>query len=231
VHMGLANGRRRRLAVAGVAVASLLAITAGPLALSGPARAQTAPGAVKVSMKDFAFAPVTITVKAGQTVQWTYDEVSSDPAGCENPLLQLPGAPVSCPGHSTTAVDKGPDAKPLWDSGVHRASGFPYSHTFTTPGKYHYICTVHGGAAKNNPVTNMEGDVVVEAAATTPAPTTPSNAAPPSGPQTPTQVQGERATAGASLANTGGRALLGLALLPLALALVLRRARPRSGGR
>jgi plastocyanin len=211
----------------GAAVASLLALAAGPLALSGRAGAQTASGAVKVSMKDFAFAPVTITIKAGQTVQWTYDEVSSDPAGCENPLLQLPGSPVTCPGHSTTAVDKGAGGKALWDSGVHRASGFPYSHVFTTPGKYHYICTVHGGAAKNNPITNMEGDVVVEAAA--PAAATPGSA---SAPGASTQVKGERSTAAAEgsaaaggLANTGGRALLGLALLPLALALILQRAR------
>ena len=36
---------------------------------------------------------------------------------------------------------------------------------FTSPGTYHYICVIHGGSAANNPVTHMEGDVVVVAAA------------------------------------------------------------------
>src|SRR5947209_7646402 len=162
--MRLAERRFHGLVLPIAITAPCFALAGWVLATPGPASAQAAPSTVKVSMKDFAFAPVTVTVKAGQTVQWTYDEVSSDPAGCENPLLQLAGSPATCPGHSTTAVDKGPDGKLLWDSGVHRADGFPFTHTFTTPGKFHYICTVHGGAAKNNPITNMEGDVVVEAA-------------------------------------------------------------------
>jgi hypothetical protein len=133
---------------------------------------------------------------------------------------------VSCPGHSTTAVDKGPDGKALWDSGVHRAPGFPFSHTFTTPGKYHYICVVHGGTAangKNNPVTNMEGDVIVEAVAATQAngapATTPSAAqvSPGSASATPGAVG-----SGGELSRTGGRNLLPWALLPLALVLGVR---------
>ena len=126
------------------------------------AAAPLVPAPVKVSMKSFAFNPATVHVPAGGTVTWTYDETPSD-LGCESPVFQT-GLPVSCPGHSTTAVAKGPDGKPLWDSGVHRAQGFPYSHVFTTPGTYHYICTVHGGANANNPVTHMEGDIIVDPA-------------------------------------------------------------------
>jgi len=85
-------------------------------------------------------------------------------------VAAIPAAqPVACPGHSTTAVDKGPDGKPVWDSGVHRADGFPFTHTSPTPGTYHYICRIHGGADANNPVTHMEGDVVVAAAVATAA--------------------------------------------------------------
>jgi hypothetical protein len=69
-----------------------------------------------------------------------------------------------CPGHSTTSAANGPDGKPLWDSGVARASGFPYSHRFEKPGTYHYYCKVHGGPHPNNPLTHMDGDVVVVAA-------------------------------------------------------------------
>jgi plastocyanin len=190
----------------------------------GPAAAQTA--AHEVQMKDFAFMPAKVTIKAGETVMWTYKEVPTDPAGCENPLLQLPGSPVTCPGHSATALDKGGDGKPLFDSGLHRADGFPYSFTFTKPGTYHYICVVHGGANKNNPATNMEGDIVVEAAAAAPV-TTP--AAPATTTTTvPTRVQGASAARPAGdLANTGGPALLRWALFPLAAGLWLAHRRRR----
>jgi plastocyanin len=170
---------------------------------------------VKVSMKSFAFNPVTVHVPAGGTVEWTYDETSTD-LGCESPAFQTP-LPVNCPGHSTTAVDKGPDGKPLWDSGVHRADGFPYSHVFTKPGTYHYICVVHGGANANNPLTHMEGDIIVDAAsAPTPAPSpTPG----PSG-----------AVLGEALPRTGGGAPVGAGLAVLAAGLLLSGLARRRGG-
>lgn len=196
----------RRLGVLGT-----LALTAGSLFWPFAARAADAPTKATVSMKEFAFMPATITVRQGGTVTWTYDESPTDPMpNCETVVLQTP-LPVNCPGHSTTAVDKGADGKPLWDSGVHRADGFPYTVTFSKPGTYHYICVVHGGANANNPLTHMEGDVIVEAA---PAATTP--AAPP----TPTKVQAASSTRGA-LAATGGTSqwpMLGTALFVIALA-------------
>jgi plastocyanin len=166
-------------------------------------------------MKSFAFNPVTVHVPAGGTVQWTYDETSTD-LGCESPVFQTP-LPVNCPGHSTTAVDKGPDGKPLWDSGVHRADGFPYSHVFTKPGTYHYICVVHGGANANNPLTHMEGDIIVDAAsAPTPAPS---------------PTPGQSGTVlGEALPRTGGSAPVGAGLTVLAAGLLVSGlARPRDG--
>jgi hypothetical protein len=130
---------------------------------------------------------------------------------------------VTCPGHSTTAVDKGAGNKPLWDSGVHRADGFPFSFTFTKPGTYHYICVVHGGAAKNNPITNMEGDVVVEAAAAEPAPAPATTSGSTATAARASQVLGTSARG--SLSNTGGPALFGWALLPLATGLLLAQRR------
>jgi len=204
-----------------------LVFAGAPLQLA----AQTTPAAAtKVSMKAFAFMPAKVTIKAGDTVTWTYDETPSD-LGCESPVFQLPGSPATCPGHSATAVDKGADGKPLFDSGVHRANGFPYSFTFAKPGTYHYICVVHGGANKNNPITNMEGDIVVEpAAASAPAPA-PASSDTPAQPTTtaaPTQVLGASTSAGSAagqLANTGTRSALAWALLPLAAGLSLRRRR------
>src|SRR5260221_7885873 len=143
----------------------VLAMAVGVVALAfgwvAPAGGETAPVAATVSMKDFTFQPATVRIAAGSAVRWTYDESASDPMpNCESPQFRPP-SPAACPGHSTTAVSQGADGKPLWDSGVHRADGYPFTHTFTAPGTYHYICTVHGGKNANNPVTHMEGDVVV----------------------------------------------------------------------
>ncbi|MHB8669814.1 MAG: cupredoxin domain-containing protein [Acidimicrobiales bacterium] len=145
----------------------VLASLAATLLLAGgalPARGASGPVA-KVSMKDFSFLPATMTIKAGTAVTWTYDEVATDPMGCEAPQFQTGAPGASCPGHSTTSADNGPNGKPLWDSGVHRAGGFPFSLKFSTPGTYHYYCTVHGGSHPNNPLTHMDGIIVVQATA------------------------------------------------------------------
>jgi plastocyanin len=176
-------------------------------------------------MKSFAFSPASVHVAAGGTVTWTYDEAATD-VGCESPVFQtVPG--VMCPGHSTTAVDKGADGKLLWDSGVHRAGGFPYSRVFTKPGTYHYICTVHGGANANNPLTHMEGDIVVDAAAA-PAPVASGAGSGSGGPAVTTPPP---ATVLAQvLARTGGGAPIGTGMAVLALGLLLAGVVRRRGG-
>lgn len=211
-----------RLALRACGAAALVVGLAVPLGASA-AHAQAAPAVpapVKVSMKSFAFSPATVHVPAGGTVQWTYDETATD-VGCESPVFQTP-LPVNCPGHSTTAVTKGPDGKPLWDSGVHRADGFPYSHVFTTPGTYHYICVVHGGPNANNPVTHMEGDIIVDpASASAPVVTGGgSSSAPPA----------SGAVLGEALPRTGGSAPIGAGLAVLAAGLLLGRLVRRRGG-
>jgi plastocyanin len=140
----------------------LLCLAASLMPLPSRAAALPGPQTLQVSMKEFKFSPATMDVNVGDTVKWTYDETSADlMPNCESIYFQLP-LPVNCPGHSTTSVDSA--GKTVWDSGVHRADGFPYSRAFDTPGTYHYICTIHGGANKNNPVTAMEGDIVVHGA-------------------------------------------------------------------
>ena len=143
----------------------VVVVAGASLAMGVGVPASAASGSdLKVSMKDFAFMPATVTVKAGTTVTWTYDESPTDPMGCEGPEFQAGIPNATCPGHSTTSVDNGANGKPLWDSGVHRASGFPFSFTFSKPGTYRYYCTVHGGPHPNNPLTHMDGTVVVEVA-------------------------------------------------------------------
>jgi plastocyanin len=161
---GVARGRawqaRRAVAVSAAAGAAAL----WPVVPVQPALADSSPQVTRVSMKEFAFNPATVTVQAGSAVEWTYDESATDPMpNCESPYFQSP-SPVQCGGHSTTASENGPDGKPLWDSGVHRADGFPFTHIFAKPGTYHYYCILHGGPHPNQPVTHMEGDIVVVAA-------------------------------------------------------------------
>jgi len=167
--MGI-NWGRRTLATAGAGVWLLImaAAPAGAVADAVPNAAQAAPRSAgssdaHVSMKEFAYSPVTIHVPAGATVTWTYDESATDPVpNCESPYLQLP-IPVSCPGHSVTSGTT-VNGKPLFNSGVHRAAGFPYRVQFSTPGTYPYYCLVHGGPHPNNPATHMNGTVIVDPA-------------------------------------------------------------------
>ena len=189
----------RGLGIARAVLVLIVVSLSGRGVANAAVRAQQAePTTVK--MTHFTFDPPTVTVPAGSTVTWTYDEVATDlQPGCESLEFRLvPG--VACPGHSTTAVDFGSDGAPLWDSGVHRADGFPYSHTFNTPGTYAYYCVVHGGQHPNNPLTHMDGTIVVTAAAATAAaaPADAGNVASPAG----AQVAGE-VTSPAQLPATG----------------------------
>ena len=74
------------------------------------------PAANEVVIKNFAFVPATITVKAGTTVTW----VNEDPAA-----------------HNIVA-DHG-----SFPSSQDLSQGDKYSHTFNTAGTYRYICGLH----------------------------------------------------------------------------------------
>lgn len=119
-----------------------------------------------VNMENFAFVPEggliqgDVTIQVGDSVTWIY----ADATGCD--LLNGPAPLPECPGHSTTSDDG------VWDSMVFGKSVPPsdveypdnkYSVTFTEPGTYHYICTVHAGlGAPGNSFQGMQANVVVE---------------------------------------------------------------------
>lgn len=151
---GGSSDRRPRIRRLLTLLGALLVAAAAPAAAASPPE-------LEVSMDHFEFHPEELTVAAGTTVSWTYDAEATDPEpNCESPQFRATDA---CPGHSTTAFDEGPDGEPLWDSGVHREDGFPFSHTFDEPGTYAYYCSIHGGDDPNNPVTDMEAVIVVTA--------------------------------------------------------------------
>ncbi|MER6419734.1 plastocyanin/azurin family copper-binding protein [Streptomyces sp. NPDC001137] len=112
----------------------------GALFLAGaalvlPAPAVQAAAGHQVLMSGYAFSPRTLTITAGDTVTWTnQDQAPHD--------VETTSGPASV--HS-----------PMLNKGG------SWSHTFTTPGTYGYLCTVHPG---------MTARLVVEPAAA-PAPT------------------------------------------------------------
>jgi len=81
---------------------------------------------VQIGIKDHTFMPSTITVPVGTKVTWTNHD--DDP-------------------HTVSDVTKPPQ---FHSSGLDTDEN--YSYTFTTPGTYHYLCTLH-------PV--MRGTIVV----------------------------------------------------------------------
>jgi plastocyanin len=94
--------------------------------MAGMAAAQTMPAAAppaatspasaaqaEVGILNFAFTPAKITIKAGQAVRWTNEDAVDHT--------------VDFSGHISNVVNRGDT----------------YTQTFTTPGTYHYICSIH----------------------------------------------------------------------------------------
>ncbi|MFE7530516.1 cupredoxin family copper-binding protein [Kitasatospora sp. NPDC057542] len=137
------NARRRiaRPLVAAVVAAGLGALGAGgPVAaqshgVAAPSVSQTvltavpkapAAGAQQVTIANYAFSPGTLTVSTGTTVTWTNNDTDT---------------------HTVTSSGSGPLASGMLGQGA------SYSYTFTTPGTYAYICSIH---------PFMHGTVVVQ---------------------------------------------------------------------
>jgi plastocyanin len=108
------------IVLAGCAAPSSAGGYGQPAATSAPAgngSGQAAGQTVKVSLKDFAFAPKVLTVTAGTTVEWHNDDSTA---------------------HTVTA-DNG-----SFDSG-NLGQGATYRFTFAKAGTYAYYCRYHGG--------------------------------------------------------------------------------------
>ncbi|MFE2707141.1 plastocyanin/azurin family copper-binding protein [Streptomyces mirabilis] len=70
-----------------------------------------------VAIKNFAFAPATLKVKVGTTVTWTNQDTDA---------------------HTVTSAGSG---GPLHSAALNTHA--TYSYTFTKPGTYSYLCTIH----------------------------------------------------------------------------------------
>src|ERR1051326_5693381 len=96
------------------AVAILIAATAGRPS-SAPAAAQQKASGTAVKIDNFTFAPVALTIHAGETVRWTNHD-------------DLP--------HNVVSEDKSFKSKTL-DTDEN------FSYTFSKPGTYTYYCSIH----------------------------------------------------------------------------------------
>ncbi|GHE12587.1 hypothetical protein GCM10010339_76390 [Streptomyces alanosinicus] len=70
-----------------------------------------------MAIKNFAFSPTTLKVRAGTTVTWTNQD-----ADAHTVSSAASGGPLHSPALATHAT---------------------YSHRFTEPGTYVYLCTIH----------------------------------------------------------------------------------------
>src|SRR5262245_56493254 len=78
---------------------------------------------VTVGNNCLCYSPASVTIHAGDTVQWNWGSSG-----------------YYSPSHSSTSGRPGaPDG--LWDSGL-LEPGATFTHTFNTPGTFHYYCTM-----------------------------------------------------------------------------------------
>jgi plastocyanin len=122
---------RARMTALAIAASVALAACAGAAspttAPASPAASVAAPGAASpaasqapaasdvITIQDFAFAPVTLTITAGTTVTWDNADAVT---------------------HSVKWDAGTPGSAPLGHDGT-------YARTFTTPGTYAYVCGIH----------------------------------------------------------------------------------------
>lgn len=95
--------------------ASTTAATTGGTEAATTAAPATGSAGAKISLKDIAYMPPTVSVHAGQSVTWSFDDGSTT--------------------HTVTADDRS------FDSG-RKASG-TFTKTFTKPGTFSFHCEVH----------------------------------------------------------------------------------------
>jgi plastocyanin len=132
--------RYRLLAAVFVVLGAVMLVAAacGSSSASTPTATATGGGtAAAAVIKDFAFTPQTITVKAGTTVTWTNQDSVQ---------------------HTVTSADAiGVNANVTsdFDSGL-LGQGQTFSFTFTKAGTYFYLCTPHRA------MPAMHGEVIVQ---------------------------------------------------------------------
>jgi len=104
----------------GAATPGASAIPSMTMSMNAPTGGTTAAPVAgnAVTIKNFAFAPAAITVKAGTTVTWTNQDTDAH-----------------------TVTSRQGSGGPLASAAL--GTGQSYTYTFTKPGTYAYLCTIH----------------------------------------------------------------------------------------
>jgi plastocyanin len=126
-----ASLRRGQLTRRGFLV-SVTLIGCGGLAACGSAPNEPAASATVKMTSANRYDPETVTIKNGETIQWQ-NTTSSAHTATFNPAA---GSPLVAPNVSL------PEGVATFDSGDVEP-GKTWSHTFTTPGTYKYLCIRH----------------------------------------------------------------------------------------
>lgn len=110
--------RSLALLAAGVAAVALLGAPAAP--------AKPAPKPKVVSVNDFYFGPSAVTINKGGAVKWVWSDLNTYPHDVH--LKQGP---------------KGLKNKGSYSTKTTAVTEAEFKKTFTTPGTYKFICTIH----------------------------------------------------------------------------------------
>jgi plastocyanin len=93
-----------------------------------PSRTKAADAGVTVTIQNLTFVPQTLTVEAGTKVTWTNNDTTlHDVTSADGPAIDA------------VTTD-------LFSSGTMQ-QGDSFSYTFTEPGTYYYVCTIHASMA------------------------------------------------------------------------------------
>ena len=104
----------------------LVALFAAVALLGATAAAAKAPKPTVVTVNDFYFGPSSVTIKKGATVKWIWSSANTYPHD-----VHLKKGP------------KGLKNKGSYSTKTTAVTEAEFKKTFTTPGTYKFICTIH----------------------------------------------------------------------------------------
>ena len=114
----------RALKLVTIAVVALALSGAAATAANAPQQSKSKPK--EVSVADFYFGPEKLTLKKGQSVDWVWAEANTYPHD-----VHLKSGP------------KGLKGKASYSTKTTAVTNAEFKKAFTTPGTYHFICTIH----------------------------------------------------------------------------------------
>ncbi len=114
----------RALKLVAIAVVALALSGAAATAANAPQQSKSKPK--EVSVADFYFGPEQVTLKKGQSINWVWAQANTYPHD-----VHLKSGP------------KGLKAKASYSTKTTAVTNAEFEKTFTTPGTYKFICTIH----------------------------------------------------------------------------------------